>query len=134
MGGVGEHIDGLHGHDLILFVEVVQVARLCGGIAGDIDDALGGGAKDGLHHVRVHAGTRRVGDDHVGTAMLSDEVVGEDVLHVTGEEEGVGDAVNLGVHLGILDGLGDIFDADDLFRVLGDEVGDGARAGVEVVD
>lgn len=131
---MGEHIDGLHGHDLILFVEVVQVARLSGGIAGDIDDALGGGAKDGLHYVGVHAGTRRVGDDHVGTAMLGDELVGEDVLHVTGEEEGVGDAVNLGVHLGILDGLGDVLDADDLTGLARHEVSDGARAGVEVVD
>ena len=112
----------------------MQVARLCGGIAGDIDDALGGGAKDGLHHVRVHAGTRRVGDDHVGTAMLGDEVVGEDVLHVTGEEKGVGDAVNLGVHLGILDGLGHVLDADDLTGPTGHEVGNGTRTRVEVVN
>ena len=134
MGGVGEHIDGLHGHDLILFVEVVQVARLSGGIAGDIDDALGGGTQDGLHYVGMHAGTGRVGDDHVGTAVFGDKLVGEDILHVTGKEQCIVDMVDLGVHLGILDGLGDVLDADDLTGPTGHEVGNGTRTRVEVVD
>ena len=131
---VGEHVDGLYGHDLVVGIEILEIACLGGGVAADVDDAAGSGTEDGLHHVGVHACPWRVGDDDVGTTMTGDEVVGEDVFHVAGVEEGVVDVVQTGVLLGIFDGLGNILDADDLTGLTGHEVGNGARASVEVVD
>ena len=134
VGRMGEHIDGLDSGYTVVSVEIVEVTGLCGGVAGDIDDALGSCPEDGLHHIGVHTGTWRVSDDHIGTAMLSNEVISEDVLHVTGIKEGIGDAVDLRVHLRVLDGFGHVFDADDLTGLLCHEIGDGASAGVEIVD
>ena len=88
-----EHIDGLHGGDAIISVHVMQVTGLCGRVAADIDDALGGSTQDGLHHVGMHTGTWRVGDDDVRPPVFSDEVIGEDVLHVAGKEQRVRNAV-----------------------------------------
>ena len=131
---VWEHIDGLDSGNTVVCVEVVEVTSLRSRVAGDIDDALGSCPENGLHHIWMHTSSGRVSDDHIGTAVLGDEVVGEDILHIAGIEEGVGDAVDLGVDLRILDGLGHVFDADDLTGFLCNEVGDGASAGVEVID
>ena len=65
--------------------------------------------------------------------MLLYEVLGEDVLHVARVKLGVVDAVDAAVLLGVLDGLWHILDADDVACLPGHEVGDGARARVEVV-
>ena len=82
----------------------------------------------------MHASTRWVGDDDIGTSVLCYELVAQHVLHVASIEEGVVDAVDLGVDLRILNGFGDVLDANDLTGLTGHEVGDGASAGVEVVD
>ncbi len=134
VGRMWEHVHGLYGADLVSDVEILQVAGLCSGITRHIDNALWGSTEDGLHHVGVHASTWWVSNDDVRLSMLGDKVVCKDVLHVTSVEKGVGDAVESGVHLCILDGLRHIFDADDLTGMLGHEVGDGASAGIEVVD
>ena len=134
MWGVGEHVDGLDSGDTVVHVQVVQVAGLGGRIARDVDNALGGSSEDGLYHVGVHAGTGWVGDDDVRTAVLGNEVVGEDVFHVAGKEQGIVDAVDLGIDFCILDSLGYIFYTNDFAGLAGHEIGDGAGAGVEVVD
>ena len=134
MWGVGKHIDRLDGGNVVVGVEVVQVAGLCGRITRYIDDALRSSAEDGFYHIGMHAGTRRVGDDDIGATMFGDELIGEDVFHIAREEERVGDAVDLGVYFRVLDGLRDIFDANDLSGLTGHEIGDGAGAGLEVVN
>lgn len=134
MLGMGEHVDGLHGHDGVFGVEEGEVAGLRGGVAAHVDDGFGLGAEDGVDHVGVHAGARRVDDHHVGLAVFGYEVVGENVLHVAGKEEGVGYAVYLGVEACVVDGFGDVLDAHDLRGLAADEVGDCAGAGIEVVD
>ena len=106
MRGMGEHVDRLDSGNAVIDVEVMEVAGLCGGVARDVDDSLGGSPEDSLHDVGVHAGTRWIGDDHVRTAMFMDEIVGEDVLHVSSIEKGVGNAIDFRVHLRILDCLG----------------------------
>ena len=82
----------------------------------------------------MHAGARRIDDDHIRPAVLPDEVRREDVLHVAGVELAVVDAVAGGVDFRVLDGLRHVFDADHMLGLAGDELGDGARARVEVVD
>ena len=81
----------------------------------------------------MHAGTGWVGDDDIGTSMLSYELVAQHILHIAGIEKGVVDAVDLGVDLSILNGFRDVLDADDLTGLTGHEVGNGASAGVKVV-
>ena len=132
--GVGKHVDGLDGGNTVVGIEVVQVAGLCGRVARDVDDTLGGCPENGFYHIGMHAGTGRIGDDDIRTTMFGDEIVGKDILHVAGIEKGVGDAVDLGVDFCILDGLWDVFDANHLSGLARHEIGDGAGAGIEIVD
>ena len=134
MGCMWEHVDGLHGCHAVVGIHIVQVTGLCGRIAADVDDALGGCIQNGFHHVRVHAGTRRVSDDDVRPSVLSNEVVGQDVLHVAGIEQRVLDTINLAVDFGILNGLWHVFNANDLSGLFCHEVGNGTRSCIEVVD
>ena len=134
MWGVREHIDWLDGCHLIIYVHHLEVASLCGRVATYIDDALRGCVQDDLDDIRVHTGTRWVGDDDVWATMLSDEVVGEDILHIACIEEGIGDVVYLGVDLGILDSLRYVFDTNHLLGLVSHEVGDGSGTGIEVIN
>ena len=131
MWGVWEHIHRLYGHYPVLLVQQLQVAGLGGRVARYIDDTLGLGPQNGLDDVGVHAGPWRVGDDDVGASVLCDELVRQDVLHVAGIEQRVLNAVNLGIDLCVLDGLGHILDADDLPCLSRHEVGNGPCAGIQ---
>ena len=82
----------------------------------------------------MDAGPRRVQDDDVRVSVLRNEGRGEDVFHVAGEEGTVRDAVHAGIAFCILDRVFHVFDADDFRRLLGNELRDGARSGVQVVD
>ena len=66
--------------------------------------------------------------------MLPDEVGREDIFHVAGIELGVVDVVDLAVDACVFDGLEYIFDTDDLACPMGHKVGNGARAGIEIID
>ena len=90
-----KHIDGLYSGDAILHIEQLQVARLCSRVATYIDNAFRLCKQDDVDYILVHAGTRWVGDDNIGTAVLVDEILRKHVLHIAGKEEGVGDAVDL---------------------------------------
>ena len=129
-----EHIYRLNGSHLVVVVHQLQVASLGSRVAAYIYDAVRCCVQNHVHYIRVHAGTWRVGDDDVWTTMLSDEVIGQDILHVACIEEGVLNVVYLGIHLGILDSLWHVFDTDYLLCLVSHEVGDGSRTGVEVVN
>ena len=134
MGCVGEHIDWLDMGDMVVGIEQLQVASLGGRVAADIDDALGVGIHDDLDNVWMHACSWWVGDDDIWTTMLCDEVVSEYVFHVACIEEGVVDTIELGVYLGILDGIFYVLYAYDLLCLASHEIGDGACACIEVID
>ena len=133
MGCMGEHIYWLNRHYTILGIKILKVACLGGWVATHIHDALGSSPQNGLHHIGVHTSTWWIGDDDIGSSVLSDEVVSQDILHVSGIEEGVLDAVELRVDLGILDGLRHILDTDHLSCLLCHEVGNGACSRIEVI-
>ncbi|CDA56888.1 unknown [Prevotella sp. CAG:604] len=82
----------------------------------------------------MHTSTWRVGDDDIRTAMLPDEIVGQDILHIACIEEGVLDVVYLRIHLCILDGFRHVFDTDYFFSLVCHEIGNGSGTGVEVVN
>lgn len=132
--GVGEHVDRLNGGDAVVGVHEGEVSCLGGRVATDIDDAVRGSAEDGCHNVGMHSSARRVGDDDIRTALSGNEVVREDIFHVAGVEFGVCDSVEGGVDAGIVNGFWNVFDADNAGCIAGDEVCDGAGAGIEVVD
>ena len=129
-----EHIHWLHGCHLVIVVEQLEVARLGGRVAAHIDNALWSGEEDGVDDISVHTGTRWVGDDHVGTSVGIDEILVEDILHVSGKEERVVQTVDLSVLLGIYNGLRHIFNAYDLSCLMRHKVGDGASASIKVVN
>ena len=131
---VREHVHGLHGGDFVFCAQEVQVAGLGGGIAADVHDPVGFRIEDDTGDVRMDAGPRRVQDDDVRVSVLRNEGRGEDVFHVAGEEGTVRDAVQAGIAFCILDRVFPVFAADDFRRLLGNELRDGARSGVQVVD
>ena len=129
-----KHIYGLYGRNPVFGVEQLQVACLGGRVAAHIDDALRFSPKDDVHHILVHACPWGVGNDDVGPAVLLDKVIGQQVLHVAGVEEGVGNAVDVRIDFGILYGLGYILDAYHLASLSSYEVGNRSRTCVEVID
>ena len=134
VGSVGEHVNGLDFCHFVVGVHQAEVAGLGGWIAADIDDTLRLGIQYGLHHIGMHTGTGWVGNDDVGSAVFGYEVVGQDVLHISGKKLCVTDAVNLRVYLRIFYGLWNIFYADYLRCLFCNKVGYSACTGVEVVD
>ena len=134
MWRVGEHIHGLYSGHTVVNVEVVQIASLCGGIARHIDNALWCSAKNGLHHIRVHTSTRRVGDDDVRATVFGDEVVGENIFHIACKEQRVVDMIDLRVYLSVFDSLWHVLNANDLTGLLCYEIGNRACAGIKVVN
>ena len=131
---VGKHIHRLHGGDLVFCTQDAQVAGLGGRIAADVHDPVGFRIEDDTGDVRMDAGPRRVQDDDVRVSVLRNEGRGEDIFHVAGEEGAVRDSVHAGIAFCILDRVFHVFDADDFRRLLGNELRDGARSGVQVVD
>ena len=130
---VRKHVDRLHRHHFVSRVQQLQVTGLGGWVAADVDDFLGADLQQLLHYLLGHARTGRVGDDEVGATVALDEVVGEHLGHVASIECAVGDAVEFGVHLGVVDGGLHVFDADYFLHEAREILGDGARARVEVV-
>ena len=130
MRRVREHVHGLHLLHLVQRVEQLQVSRLSGGIAAHIHNALGSGVHYHLHHVGMHSGTWRVGDDNIRLAVPGYEIISQDVLHVARKERRVAYAVDGGIHLGVLDGLRHILDAHHLACLARHEVGYRSSSGV----
>ena len=125
MRRVWKHIYRLDGCHTIVLVEQCQVARLCGRVAADIYYPLRVRAENSLDNICVHSGTRRVGDDDVGTTVCRNKLVCENIFHVSRKEERIVDAVDLRIDARILNRFGNIFDANDLPGVAGNEVGNG---------
>ena len=66
--------------------------------------------------------------------MLVDEILCQDILHVAGVEQCILDLIQRGVYFGIFDRFGHIFDTDHFLCLAGDEVGDRAGSGVQVIN
>ena len=81
----------------------------------------------------MHSCTWRVGDDDVGSSMLCDEVVCQDVLHIACIEERILDIVYLRVDFGIFDSLRHVFDSYYLLGFVCHKVGYGSCSCIEVV-
>ena len=66
--------------------------------------------------------------------MLVAEILCQDILHVAGVEQCILDLIQRGVHFGIFDRFGHIFDTDHFLCLAGDEVGDRTGSGVQVIN
>ena len=130
MLGVGEHVHGLYTNHAVLSIKELQITCLGSRIATYIDNAVGIGKQNRIYHILVHTGTWRVCDDDIWAAMLLYEFTVQDILHISGIEQGVVYTVQFRVHLGILYRFGHILYANYLTRLLGYEVGYGACASV----
>ncbi len=111
----------------------LKVLSLGARIARNVDDFGGLSGGNFRNSFRIDALAGRVEDDDVGPVGGLGEAV-ELVKDVVTDELGVGDLVEGGGLDGLLDGLFVDFDADDPLGLLGHDLGDGAGAGVEVVD
>ena len=94
MMSVGEHIYRLYAQHLVLHIKQAEVAGLRGGVTAHVNDALGLSEKDGIDNIIMHAGTRGVSDNDIGTTILVDEFLVENILHVASKEKGVIDAID----------------------------------------
>ena len=86
-----------------------KVAGLRCRIAAYIHNSFGSGFQYDFYHVRMYAGTRRIENYHVRSAVFSYELPGKHVLHVAGEKLAVPDTVVPRVDDRILHGFRDIF-------------------------
>lgn len=134
MRGHGEHIDGL---DFLGFVaellEDGEVAGEAGGVAGDVDDAVGLHVGEGLKDGLGAAGARWVDDDDIGAHALLVKAR-HDFGRIANDEFCVADVVVARVLLRIEDGGLDDLDAVDLAGFLREEQRDRAGAAVGVDD
>lgn len=132
--GHREHVDGL---DFLGFVaellEDGEVAGEAGGVAGDVDDAVGLHVGEGLEDGLGAAGARRVDDDDIGAHALLVEAR-HDLGRIADDEFGVADVIVARVLLRIEDGGLDDLDAVDLAGFLREEQRDRAGAAVGVDD
>lgn len=115
--GMREHIYRLNVGHLVLGVQEGRSAGLGSRITADINQRVGLGIKNDLHHILMHAGARRVYYHHVGAAMMLDKFVSQDVLHIACVEKSVVQSVDRRVDFCIFDGFLDILDTDDLTGV-----------------
>lgn len=134
MRGHREHVDGL---DFLGFVaellEDGEVAGEAGGVAGDVDDAVGLHVGEGLEDGLGAAGARRVDDDDIGAHALLVEAR-HDFGRVADDKFGVADIVVARILLRIEDGGLDDLDAVDLTGFLREEQRDRTGAAVGIDD
>lgn len=134
MRGHGEHIDGLDFLGLVAeLLEDGKVAGEAGGVAGDVDDAVGLHVGEGLENGLGAAGARRVDDDDIGAHALLVKAR-HDFGRIANDEFCVADVVVARVLLRIEDGGLDDLDAVDLAGFLREEQRDRAGAAVGVDD
>ena len=76
----------------------------------------------------MHAGSRRIGNNHIRTAVLCHKVVIENILHVSCEEERVLNSINSRIDLRVFNRFRHIFNADYLFGFPRYEISDGSCA------
>ena len=82
----------------------------------------------------MHASTWRVGDDDIWATVLMDEVFRKDVFHVTCIEERIVYFINLRIDLCVFYSFWNILNTNNLFGLLGDEIGYGSRSCIQVVN
>ena len=114
-------------------VQYGQVTRLGGGVTTDVHQPRRFECQQHLHHLRVHARPRRVGDQHVRLSVPGRELLGQDRPHVPGVEGGVAHSVQLGVDPRVVDGRGNLLNTHHLPAALGQVQGNGTDTGIEVV-
>ena len=125
---VGEHIDRLNSCNLIIFVQKCQIASLCCGVTTYINNSLWVRAQNYVHHVGVHAGTRRVGNNYFGATVLLYKLFGQNIFHVARIEQCINNVVYLRIYFSIFYCFRYIFNADYLLCLLCHKVCDGSRA------
>ena len=90
---VREHVYGLHLRYPVFFIKQGQVAGLRSRVAAHIHYGGRFDFKNFTDQLFVHAGTRRVGNDHIGATVLRKETVVAYVNHVAAGKVAVFDAV-----------------------------------------
>ena len=133
MVGVWKHIYRLDIRDAVFGAQDFKIACLGCGIAADIHYALRLCSQNHLCHIRMNAGARRVENDDIRPAVSLDEIGCEYILHISRKELAIVNSVGCRVCLCIFYGFGNIFDSDDFRGPAGNELGNGARACVEVI-
>lgn len=134
MRGHREHVDGLDFLGPVAEgLEDGDIAGEAGGVAGDVDDAVGVHVGEGLEDGLRAAGARRVDDDDIGAHALFVKAR-HDFCRIADDELGVADIVVAGVLLRVEDGRLDDLDAVDLAGLLREEQGDCTSAAVGIDD
>lgn len=129
-----EHVDGLDFLGPVAEgLDDGDIAGKAGGVAGDVDDAVGVHVGEGLEDGLRAAGARRVDDDDIGAHALLVEAR-HDFCRIADDEFGVADVVVARVLLGVEDGRLDDLDAVDFAGLLSEKQRDCAGAAVGIDD
>ena len=86
---VREHIHRLNLEDCEVAAEDFQIPCLAGRVAAHLNNLLWRSVQNNLGHRRMDTGSRRIQDYNIRSSVLFDEVVAENIFHVSGKEFGV---------------------------------------------
>jgi len=75
VAGLGEHIQGLEGGELVGLAQEGAVSGLGGRIATDIDDARGRKRQETVAGVGIEAGAGGIDDDAVGVGEMLPQIL-----------------------------------------------------------
>ena len=93
MWGVGEHIYRLYFYNFIVCIKQLQVACLSSRITAYINYSLWLCSENCVDNILMHTCTWRVCDDDIRLSVLGYEIIGKDVLHISGVEIGIADSI-----------------------------------------
>src|SRR5690554_4125878 len=78
--GMRKHIHRLHTGNAVAYIQQLQITRLGGRVTAHIYDLIGSRIQDGLYHIGMHSGTRRIGNDDIAATVLLKQLGSKQVV------------------------------------------------------
>ncbi len=134
MLGLGEHVDGMDGVEMVavVFAEEAEIAGQGGGVATHVEDLTGAGLTEDVETGWTATDARWIEEDGGEGGIEALEQAGEEVIGTAGDELAIADSAALGIAPGGLDGGGIEFDAEERFDFGGEFDAEEADAAIGV--
>jgi hypothetical protein len=130
MLGMRKHIYRLNFDRIVFFFKHQQIAGLGGSVSAYVNNFWRFNFHEAGNYIGVHPGTWRVGNDHIGFAMLSHKIGYQHILHIACKELGIVNIVDLRVYLSILYSGWHVLHPYHFAHLVGNKISNGARAGL----
>ena len=84
---VWKHIDRLNLAYFIFDTQQIDIARLCGRIATDVNNALRLGKQYRVNNILMHTNAWRIGNDNIRSAVLIDKILNKNIFHISDKKQ-----------------------------------------------